>query len=321
MPVVDFGGDSASYGDLNEGPQICVMRLRQIKRQMQASDKGELWPLALVNVATCLEWFARSVVKHLIDYSAERINPNARLLRDLKINYGLIVQAHVNHFSIGDIVAMSRNFSSFAEIQETLNDLTKESEPSILARVQKSWTDLMSDAFKTGKVSRREIERQLNHLFKKRNELVHGTPRHLAYDDQLNALVSERELLSFIHCSIEYVSRVVSTLSKFIPELTARTTYAMNFSQRGRLQNSEKAIRTLEQAIETRLAGDPDHLTQFRRAQHAWRTWQDREADFQTTSVWGPAGTGRPLIFMGRQTTIGMDRLRSLEGYLRELDS
>jgi hypothetical protein len=136
VPKVDFGGQLASYGDLNEGPQICIMRLRQLKLVVQNDDKGELWPLALVNVATCMEWFARSLVKHLIDYSAERINPNARLLKDLKINYSLILQAHINHFSIGDIVAMSRNFSSFDDIEDTLNDLTKEAKPSILARVK-----------------------------------------------------------------------------------------------------------------------------------------------------------------------------------------
>ncbi len=295
------------------------MRLRQLKLIVQDYDKGELWPLALVNVATCLEWFARSLVKHLIDYSAERINPNARLLKDLKINYGLILQAHVNHFSIGDIVAMSRNFSSFDEIEDTLNDLTKEAAPSILARVQKSWTELMTDAFRRGALSRRTIEKQLNALFKKRNELVHGSPRHLAYDDQLNALVSERELVLFILCSIEYMRHVVSTLARFIPELSARTTRDNNVNQRSRLQNSEEAIKKLEQAIEARLATDPTYLTHFRRAQHAWRTWRNREADFQTTVVWGPAGSGRPAIFMGFETSMSMDRLRSLEGYLREL--
>lgn len=319
MPNVDFGGQLASFNDLNEGPQICITRLRQLKLVVQNYDKGELWPLALVNVATCLEWFARSVVKHLIDYSAERINPNARLLKDLKINYGLILQARVNHFSIGDIVAMSRNFSSFDEIEDTLNDLTKEAKPSILARVQKSWTELMRDAFQRGALSRSMIERQLNTLFKKRNELVHGSPRHLAYGDQLDALVSERELVLFIHCSIEYMRQVLSNLAKFIPEVSARSTRDHNFNQRNRLQNSEEAIKKLEQAIEKRVATDATYLTQFRRAQHAWRTWRNREADFQTTVVWGPAGSGRPAIFMGFETTFSMDRLRSLESYLREL--
>lgn len=320
MPNVDFGGRLPSYGDLNEGPQICIMRLRQLKLLVQDNEKGELWPLALVNVATCMEWFARSLVKHLIDYSAERVNPNARLLKDLKINYGLILQAHVNQFSIGDIVAMSRNFSSFDDIEGTLNDLTKEAKPSILARVQKSWAELMKDAFDRGAFSRRTIERQLNILFEKRNELVHGSPRHLAYDDQLNALVSERELVVLIHCSLEYMKHVISTLGKFIPELNARSTLDNNVNQRSRLQNSERTIKKLEQAIESRLATDATYLTHFRRAQHAWRTWRNREADFQTTVVWGPAGSGRPAIFMGFETSLSVDRLRSLEGYLRQLD-
>ncbi|MDI2076795.1 MULTISPECIES: lysozyme inhibitor LprI family protein [Bradyrhizobium] len=320
MPKVEFGELQASYGDLNEGPQICVMRLRQLMLIIQDRDKGELWPLALVNVATCLEWFARSLVKHLIDYSADRINPNAKLLKDLKINYSLIVQARVNHFSIGDIVAMSRNFSSFDEIEGTLNDLTKEAKPSILARAQKSWAVMMSDAFRSGALSRRTIERQLNRLFEKRNELVHGSPRHLAYDDQLEALVSKRELALFIQCAIEYMRHVLSTLAKFIPELNAQTTRDRNLNQSNRLQNSNRAIKELEQAIESRLASDATYLTQFRRAQHAWRTWRNREADFQTTVVWGPAGSGRPAVYMGLETTLSMDRLRSLESYLRELD-
>ncbi|RXG87342.1 lysozyme inhibitor LprI family protein [Bradyrhizobium zhanjiangense] len=79
-------------------------------------------------------------------------------------------------------------------------------------------------------------------------------------------------------------------------------------------------MKRLEEAIERRLAGDATHSLSFRRAQHAWRTWRDREADFQTNSAWGPAGTGRPIVLMGFETSINMDRLRSLEGYLRELD-
>lgn len=318
MPVIDFGAEVSSYTDLNEGPQICIMRLRQLNRIVRDREEGELWPLALVNVATCLEWFARSVVKHLIDYAAERINPNARLLRELKINYALILQAHLNHFSIGDIVAMSRNFSSFDEIEEMLSDLTKEARPSVLARVQKSWTELKIAAFRRT-LSQRTIEQQLSMLFKKRNELVHGSPRHLAYDDQLEALVSKRELLLFIYCSIQYMRQVASILAEFIPELSARTTYDNNVNQRSRLDNSERALGRLEQAVEGRLSDDSIYLTQFRRAQHAWRTWRKSEADFQTTSVWGPTGSGRPAVLMGFETTLAMDRVRSLEGYLREL--
>jgi hypothetical protein len=320
VPKVEFGEKVASFGDLDEGPRICIMRLRQLKLIVQDTDKGVLWPLALTNVATCMEWFARSLVKHLIDYSADRINPNARILKDLKINYGLIVQAGVNHYSIGDIVAMSRNFSSFDEIDGTLNDLTKKENPSILARATESWSVMMSDAFRKGAISRRTIELQLNSLFEKRNELIHGSPRHLAYDDQLNALVSERDLIMFIHCAIEYMRHVLSTLAKFLPEINARTTLDHNRNHRNRLQNCNEAIKKLERAIESRLAGDATDLTQFRRAQHSWRTWRNREADFQTTVVWGPAGSGRPALYMGFETTLGMDRLRSLESYLRELD-
>jgi hypothetical protein len=101
----------------------------------------------------------------------------------------------------------------------------------------------MGDAFQRGPLSRSTIERQLSMLFEKRNEFVHGSPRHLAYDDQLNVLVSERELALFIHCSIEYMRHVLSTLAKFIPELKVRSTCENNFNQRNRLQNSEDAIK------------------------------------------------------------------------------
>lgn len=318
MPPVNWKL-TASSDDLNEGPQICIRRLRQLNAIVQGNEDSELWPLALVNVATCLEWCTRSLIKHLIDYSADRINPDAKLLRELKISYSLILQAHVNRFSIGDIVAMSRNFSSFDEIEGTLNDLTKEARPSVLARVQLSWADLMKGAFRKGALSQRTIEERLNALFRKRNELVHGSPRHLAYDDQLNALVSKRELSSFIHAAIEYMKHVTSSLATFIPELRARSTLDNNVNQRSRLESSEKAISSLEQAIEARLAADPVLLAHFRKAQRAWRAWRDREANFQTTALWGPAGSGRPAILMGRETSINMDRLRNLEGYLREI--
>ncbi|TFV75846.1 DUF1311 domain-containing protein [Bradyrhizobium frederickii] len=310
---------TASSDDLNQGPEICIRRLRQLKAIVHGYEDGELWPLALVNVATCLEWFARSIIKHLIDYSADRINPDAKLLRELKINYSLILQAHVNRFSIGDIVAMSRNFSSYDEIEGTLNDLTKEAKLSVLARVRLSWADLMKNAFREGAWSQRTIEERLNTLFRKRNELVHGSPRHLAYDDQLEALVSKRELALFIHAAIEYMRHVTSSLAKFIPELRARSTYDNNVNQRSRLENSEKAIDRLELAILSRLAADPLHLEHFRKAQRAWRAWRGREANFQTTTLWGPEGSGRPAIFMGRETSLNMDRLRSLEGYLQQI--
>ena len=296
------------------------MRLRQLNAVIRDDNNPELWPLALVNVATCLEWFARSLIKHLIDNSAERMNPNAKLLRDLKINYGLILQAHTSQFSIGDIVAMSRNFSSFDEIEEILLDLTKEPRLSILARVQESWANLTEGAFRKGPLSRRTIVAKLNLLFRKRHELVHGSPRYLAYDDQLEGLISKRELLLIIHCSIRYMQRVVLSLNEFIPELSARTTRDNNLNQGRRLDNSEKAILKLERVIENRLKNDSKYLVQFRRAQHAWRTWRNREADFQTTVVWGPTGSGRPAILMGFETSINMDRLRNLEACIREMD-
>jgi hypothetical protein len=175
----------ASQADLSEGPKVSIMRLRQLSRVVQEDYETNLWPLVLVNTATCLEWFARTVLKHLIDYSSDRVNPDARVLRDLKINFALVLQANNQQFSIGDIVATSRNFSSFDDIESTIQDLVKEAEPSLLARIQKPWATLVREAFQRRSVSKKVIARELNRMFQKRNELVHGTPRHLSYEDQL----------------------------------------------------------------------------------------------------------------------------------------
>ncbi|MDO9296366.1 HEPN domain-containing protein [Bradyrhizobium sp.] len=307
-----------SYADLSEGPKISIMRLRQLSRILQEDDESTLWPLALINTATCVEWFARTVLKHFIDYSADRINPDARVLRDLKINYALILQANVHRFSIGDIVATSRNFSSFDDIDSTLEDLVKETRPSLLARIRKSWADLMKEALQRRSVSKKEIARELNTMFQKRNELVHGTPRHLSYEDQLETLLSKRELLRFIHCALEYMKDVEASLRKFIPELSARSTRDNNHNQYTRLANSDRAIERLEKAIEHRITDDGDHLSDFRKAQRAWRLWRGRESAFQTAE-WGH-GSGRGAVLMGYETSFNMERLRSLEAYLRQLD-
>lgn len=308
----------ASYADLNEGPRVSVVRLRQLLKIVHKSRENELWPLALVNVASCMEWFARTIVKHLIDYSADRINPDARILRDLKLNYALVLQAHTQNFSIGDIVATSRNFTSFDDIDGVIEDLTKEGRPALLARIKMTWSKLVEESLSRRFLTKRTIARELNEMFRKRNELIHGSPRHLSYRDQLDAVLSREELIKYIHCSLQYIRHTERALIEFIPQLQARSTLHNNFNQWQRLDNSEKAIKRLEVSIEKRVRSDAKHLSEFKQAQRAWRVWKDRESRFQTAE-WG-FGSGRAAILMGYETTFNMERLRSLEAYIRQLD-
>jgi biotin carboxyl carrier protein len=49
--------------------------------------------LPFENAAACPEWFARTVLENLDRHSADRVSVDARILRDLKLNYSLILQA------------------------------------------------------------------------------------------------------------------------------------------------------------------------------------------------------------------------------------
>jgi hypothetical protein len=49
--------------------------------------------LPFENAAACPEWFARTVLEYFDRRSANRVSPDARILRDLKLNYSLILQA------------------------------------------------------------------------------------------------------------------------------------------------------------------------------------------------------------------------------------
>lgn len=305
-----------ALSDLNEGPQLSIMRLRQMSRILDDDYETNLWPLITVNAVTCLEWYARSILKQLIDYSADRINPEARILRELRINYALILQANVKRFTIGDIVATSRNFSSFDDIDATLSDLIKESQPSLLARVKIPLEELIRAAFRGKSLSKKVMTQELNAMFRKRHELVHGTPRNLTYRNELEAYVTKKELRKFIYYALAYIQLMESALRKFVPEWAARSTHDNNMNQYGRLSNSDIEIGKLESAIESRIAGN--QLSEFRKAQRAWRLWRDRESYFQSSDWEG--GTGRTAVLMGYQTSFNMERLRSLEAYVRQLD-
>ena len=266
-----------------------------------------------------LEWFARSALQQLIDFAAEQINPDARILRDLKINYALILQARSSHLTIGAIVATSRNFSSFDEIDSALMDLMNNPRPSRLARIAAPLSDLTNFAFRRGARTKSALAKELNEMFRRRHELIHGSPRHLAFEDELEAIFDKRELLKFIHSSIQYIKQMDAALRKLIPQLAERSTFEINCNQGQRLANSELEVEKLAKAIERRIASEPDHLREFRQTQRAWRLWRDRESLFQSADWRG--GTGRTAIVLGYRTSFNVARLRSLEAYIRELES
>ena len=310
---------ASSYFDLYDGVRHSTERLRQLLLVVHDNKDHALWPLAIVNAATCLEWFARSMLQQLIDFAAEQINPDARILRDLKINYALILQARSNNLSIGAIIASSRNFSSFDEIDSALTDLMNNPKPSVLARVAAPLSNLTNFAFSRGRQTRKALTKELNEMFRRRHELVHGSPRHLAFGNELDVQFDKRELLKFIHCSLLYIKQMDTALRKFIPELVERSTVDINFNQRGRLANSDAEVGRLAKAIERRIATDPDLLREFRQTQRAWRLWRDRESIFQSADWRG--GTGRTAIVMGHRTSLNVERLRHLEACIRELDN
>jgi uncharacterized protein YecT (DUF1311 family) len=189
----------------------------------------------------------------------------------------------------------------------------------MLARIAAPLSDLTSFAFRCGRHTKKALAKELNEMFKRRHELIHGSPRHLAFEDELETQFDKRELLKFIHYSLQYIKQMDAALRKFIPQLTERSTHDINWNQRRRLANSEAEVEKLARAIERRIASDSDHLLEFRQTQRAWRLWRDRESIFQSADWRG--GTGRTAIVMGYRTSFNVERLRSLEAYVRELDN
>ena len=68
---------ASSYTDLYEGARHSSTRLRQLLLVVQNNADHALWPLAIANATSCLEWFARSVLQQLIDFAAEQIQRDA----------------------------------------------------------------------------------------------------------------------------------------------------------------------------------------------------------------------------------------------------
>lgn len=304
--------------DIYEGGRHSVTRLRQLLLIIQDNEDHALWPMAIVNAASCLEWYARSALRILIDHGADQINPEARVLKELRLNYAVILQAQKSHLSIGAIVALSKNFSSFDEIDSALADLMKNTKPSITSKVMLPLSKLMDFVFDPCKLSKKSLVQDLNEMFKQRHELVHGSPRHLAFENELDTLFSKKDLIRYIYRSLQYVKRMNSALENFFPELLERSTHDYNANGRSRLENSDREIERLAKAIEARIANDAALLREFRATQNAWRRWRDAEAAFQSADWRG--GTGRTAILLGYQTSFNLERLRSLESYLRTLD-
>jgi hypothetical protein len=156
-------------------------------------------------------------------------------------------------------------------------------------------------------------------MFKRRHELIHGSPRHLAFENELETQFSKRDLLRYIESSIQYIRQMNAALLKFIPGLSERTTVEINFNQRRRLANREVEVDRLARAVERGIAGDSETLREFRQTQRAWRVWRNRGSMFQSRDWRG--GTGRPAVVMGYRTSFNLERLRNLEACVRELDN
>jgi len=223
------------YFDLHDGHVHALARVRQIRAYIQDQRLKELRPLTIVTLVTCLEWFARAMIKNLIDYAPDLINSDARLLRDVKLNYSTILRTHTNQFSIGDLVALSRNFSSFDDIQESLFDLVGEPKGSLFRKL-----DIM---MKRGQLKTKALAAALNRMFRARHELVHGSPRHMMFEDEPATFISQRDLLIYCECIETFIRQFERFMRSAIPSYSARSTLDMRLSQGERLEGTSNNVR------------------------------------------------------------------------------
>src|SRR5260370_26284591 len=257
------------YFDLHDGHIHALARVRQIRSSIQDQRLTELRPLTIVSLVTCLEWFARAMIKNLIDHAPDLINGDARLLRDVKLNYSTILRTHKNQFSIGDLVALSRNFSSFDDIQETLFDLVGEPKGSLFTK--------LNLALQKGRIKSKVLAATLNKMFRTRHELVHGSPR-LMFEDEQATFISQRDLLTYCECIEMFIRQFEKFMRSAIPSYSDRSTLDMRLSQSERLESTDARIGELEAAIGKQF--DDGTVREFRRAQRAWKVWRRREAEF-----------------------------------------
>jgi uncharacterized protein YecT (DUF1311 family) len=245
------------------------------------------------------------MIKNLIDYAPDLINGEARVLRDVKLNYSTILRTHKNQFSIGDLVALSRNFSSFDDIQETLFDLVGEPKGSLFTK--------LNVVLQKGRLKSKAIGATLNKMFRARHELVHGSPRHLMFEDEQAPFISQRDLMTYCQCIEMFIRQFEKFMRSAIPSYSDRSTLDMRLSQSQRMQTTDARIGELEAAIGEQF--DDETIREFYRAQRAWKVWRRREAEFQT-HMWR-GGTFRNVARLGEATAMGNQRIRQLEFVLR----
>lgn len=299
-PVID-----SSYFDLIGGQALALSRVRQIRASINDNWTPKLSPLLIVNLVSCFEWFARAAIKGLIDEVPDAINRNANIIKDIKLNFATLLNSQLNQFSIGDFVALHRNFSSFEDIHNSLSDLIKQTKSSFPA---KAYT-----VFAQRKLNDKALTKTLTKMFASRHEIVHGTPRHMLYDDEHLPFVLRRDLQAYCKCVEIYMQAFQKFSNAAIPSYKNKSNWDRIVYQTKRRGSTEERLKELEQAIEERL----DILTklEFRRAQEAWRLWREREVHFQT-HIWR-GGTHRNLALLGETTSINAQRIRQLEFFLR----
>ena len=245
------------------------------------------------------------MIKNLIDYAPDQINDDARLLREVKLNYSTILRTHKNQFSIGDLIALNRNFSSFDDIQETLFDLIGKPKGSLLAKLK--------FMLSMGRLKDKTRADSLNKMFRARHELVHGSPRHLMFEDERAPFVSQRDLLIYCECIESFFRGFEKFMRTTFRSYSDKSTLDMRISQGERLQSTDERIEQLEFAIEKRF--DDETVAEFRSTQKAWKEWRRHESEFQT-HIWRD-GTFRNVARLGEATAIGTQRIRQLEFILR----
>jgi len=296
---------SKSVLDLFEGDQYAVARIRQLK---SITNNPRSRPFIIVNLVSCLEWYARSKVKQLIDFHSDRINTNAKLLRDARINYTLLLRTRNQNFSLGDIIAISKNFSSVEDIEESIGDL--------IVRADKKYSSAFKKIMSKMRVRPAYAKDKLEQMFKVRHELVHGTPRIFIYEDEIEALATKRETETYISYSLEFIAAYEDFLRSSIGEYRERTTLDMRLNQAERYSRADGRLSKLEQAIIKRLPAE--QAPTFAKSQRAWKLWRGREAELQAIHWWG--GTGQIPAIIGEMTSLTLDRIRQLESLLRMLD-
>jgi hypothetical protein len=108
--------------DLFEGEQHVISQLRKL-RALTSERPSFVQPYIIVNIASCLEWYARAKVKQLIDFYPQQINVSAQILKETRPDYARLLRIDQIKFSLGDLVALANNFSSIEKINRLFDEL------------------------------------------------------------------------------------------------------------------------------------------------------------------------------------------------------